>query len=311
VTIYYPYLRAKQYDVQAVSTVAGTLATTGRIVPVFEPVKVSSQTLQRRARDFQAVGLATAVVINPRVGELVGNTAAAVQVVVDMRGAGATVLPVLIIDQWTSASEVAAFGAAAQGGDVLYFHRGVASASLGSTLPSLPGGRHIFEEGATSPAVEQGCPVAFRLRHRNSFQAQARNADYPPQSFFTDLHIATTRATLGFAGFGDYTVVGATFRDSAGPALAVAIHITECTGQGVLCNHFVSTTNTTPANPAGKFAEALNVLLSYGNAHPGLIDFSTAYREFLSLGSRQHFPGLGTVKQLCIQHHLELMARHV
>ena len=91
--LYYPFFRAKQNEVIAVADLAATLARNGKVLPIFEPVKVSSPTLVNHATKFAAAKLTVGLILNPQVGELVGSTAQTTQLLGHMRAKGATVLP--------------------------------------------------------------------------------------------------------------------------------------------------------------------------------------------------------------------------
>ena len=71
--------------------------------------------------------------------------------------------------------------------------------------------------------------------------------------------------------------------------------------------HFISDENSTPANPAGKFREALEKLIDHISNQDSNIYDSLAIRQFRELHNRAHFPGLGKVKQISMQHHIELI----
>jgi hypothetical protein len=72
--------------------------------------------------------------------------------------------------------------------------------------------------------------------------------------------------------------------------------------------HFVSDRTETTEDPAGKFAEALEKLHQTFKSGTSQLLETEALKEFLDLHSRGHFPGLGYVKKLSMQHHLETMA---
>ena len=74
--------------------------------------------------------------------------------------------------------------------------------------------------------------------------------------------------------------------------------------------HFKSDTNDAPTDPAGKFSEALNKLISALNSGNSHILETSAVHEFRELHARGHFPGLGYVKKLSIKHHLETLATY-
>ena len=101
------------------------------------------------------------------------------------------------------------------------------------------------------------------------------------------------------------------YTEGGGPAYAVAIHLTFIdpdADEVMYIYHFVSTTKDTPTDPAGKFAQALDKLvkkLDGGTSH--LFD-SSAIKEFRDLHKKGHFPGLGSVKKLSMNHHIETLA---
>lgn len=72
--------------------------------------------------------------------------------------------------------------------------------------------------------------------------------------------------------------------------------------------HFISKSNDTPTDPAGKFAEALAKLVERVE-EDDLIFKSDAYRQYKDFHDRGHFPGLGVVKKLSMQHHIETLAQ--
>jgi hypothetical protein len=112
-------------------------------------------------------------------------------------------------------------------------------------------------------------------------------------------------------GFGDFLIVGDDYSETGGPAYAVAIHLTFIDGDkdnAMYIYHFLSNRQSTPKDPAGKFAEALEKMIRKLNATGSKIFPSEAVREFRQLHARGHFPGLGYLKKLSMQHHIETLA---
>jgi hypothetical protein len=96
-----------------------------------------------------------------------------------------------------------------------------------------------------------------RFLVKDGFKRQ-KNADYDPVEAFSDLHVIYK--DLGMSGFGDFLTVGDAYSEGGGPAYAVAIHLTFIDpdrDDEMYIYHFVSDTNSTPTDPAGKFAQAL------------------------------------------------------
>ena len=59
---------------------------------------------------------------------------------------------------------------------------------------------------------------------------------------------------------------------------------------------------------AGKFAEALGAMIATLDEPNSKVLETQAVEEFRHLHARQHFPGLGYVKKLSMQHHIETFA---
>lgn len=141
---------------------------------------------------------------------------------------------------------------------------------------------------------------------KDGFQKN-RNKDYSEVEIFSELHL--TYSELGMDGFGDFLIVGDEYSESGGPAYAVAIHLTYLNEDEVMyIRHFVSDRNDTPTDPAGKFAEALSKLVVRVEQDE-LIYKSEAYKQYKDFHDRGHFPGLGYVKKLSMQHHIETLAK--
>jgi hypothetical protein len=74
--------------------------------------------------------------------------------------------------------------------------------------------------------------------------------------------------------------------------------------------HFKSDRYDTPTDPAGKFAEAVGKLAREMRTDNPKIPRTDAVEEFLGFHRSGHFPGLGYVKKLSMQHHIDVLARY-
>ena len=111
-------------------------------------------------------------------------------------------------------------------------------------------------------------------------------------------------------GFGDFLIAGDVYSESGGPAYAVAIHLTFIDPDKddvMYVYHFISDTNDTPTDPAGKFAQALEKLIAKLDSDNSHILETEAIKEFRSLHAKGHFPGLGYIKKLSMKHHIETL----
>src|SRR5690606_3826910 len=107
----------------------------------------------------------------------------------------------------------------------------------------------------------------------------------------SDLHITFRDENMN--GFGDFLIVGDDYSESGGPAYAVAIHLTFIDSERediMYVHHFVSRRKDTPADPAGKFREALDAMMRELNRPECKIFASSAVAEFRELYDRRHFP---------------------
>ncbi|RNI17906.1 sce7725 family protein, partial [Flexivirga caeni] len=69
--------------------------------------------------------------------------------------------------------------------------------------------------------------------------------------------------------------------------------------------HFCSESNETQDDPAGKFFEALEKLIDFVDERS--LPTNLGIDGFRDLYQRQHFPGLGKVKELSIMNHMLVM----
>ncbi len=167
---------------------------------------------------------------------------------------------------------------------------------------------HIFLHRFCGKLYQKHFKGAHRVLIRDGFERK-RNADYDPVEHFSDLH--ATYPDEGMNGFGDFLIVGDDFSEAGGPAYAVAIHLTFIDpdlDDSMQIYHFVSDRQDTPKDPAGKFAEALAKMVNVLDAPGSKVLESKAVEEYRRLHGDGHFPGLGYVKKLSMNHHIETLA---
>ncbi len=178
---------------------------------------------------------------------------------------------------------------------------------FGAGINGLP---HVFVEDFCGKLYRKHFGGDKRVLLRDGFERR-RNKDHPSVEQFSDLHI--TFPEEGMNGFGDFLIVGDEYSETGGPAYAVAIHITFIdpdNDDAMFIYHFVSDRQDTPTDPAGKFAEALNSMMKKLNSGKSKIFETSAIKEFRELHAKKHFPGLGYVKKLSMEHHIETLANY-
>jgi len=309
--MYYPYVRGKQYELITVRDNAPMLAESG-FVPIIEPVKRSLAALQRALDAVRDAGASAVLIVNPHHGDHSLN-AEAIEALFrnDLQNHDSVAVGIALTGDSTLAEVEALLGAHEQQ-DVTLVHAGFAEGrQLADRLADFDNvNRHVFFDEHCGKLYQRHFRDHQRVLLKDGF-IRRRNKDHPPVEFFSDLH--ATFEDEGMAGFGDFLIVGDDYSESGGPAYAVAIHLTfvDADRDGEMhIFHFVSERQDTPTDPAGKFAESLNKLVDEVSRAGSHLLRTEAVEEFLDLHERGHYPGLGYVKKLSMQHHIETMAHY-
>lgn len=310
--LYYPYFRGKQYELITIRENAVRLAK-ARFLPIIEPVKESLGGLQKALVAVCNAKGAAVVVVNPHHGEHADGGAS----ISDLLASGFPGSPginagILLKNGMSVADAVSCFHAH-KGHSPTLIHAGFTEGralaeALGADAARV---RHVFIDELSSKLYRKHFSSAERVLVRDGFERR-RNRDHPDVEFFSDLHV--TYPDDGMVGFGDFLTVGDDYIEGGGPAYAIAIHLTFIDpdqDNAMFIYHFKSTRMDTPADPAGKFAEALEKLVNVVDAPGSKIHLTDAIREFKELHRKGHFPGLGYVKKLSMQHHIETMAGYL
>lgn len=305
---YYPYFRGKQYELICIRENAELIAGQ-RFIPILEPVREQARGLERAMTALKDANAGFLVVANPSVGahtEELGNEvgAAISAAMVGYSSAGwlfqvRSPADIESLNDWIDDNSLPSI-----------FHSGYTDgkvlAAIIAETGSVPA-HHIFASNC-SRAYRRQFNSENRILIADGFKKQ-KNADYLDNELFSELNISYEDQDM--TGFGDYLIVGNEYSESGGPAYAVAIHITYLdpdNDNGIYVRHFVSDDNDSPTDPAGKFRQAVAKLAIAVLADDSKIKRTTALEEFILLYRSGHFPGLGYVKKLSMQHHLELLA---
>lgn len=137
-----------------------------------------------------------------------------------------------------------------------------------------------------------------------------RNSDYikAPDDFFSRNHLIFKKR--GYSGFSDYSIVGKSYEESGFAPLAVAIHITYFGDKNELrVHHFVSRSNENISDPARKFEEAMENMLSWENFE--ILPHTYGLNCLLDYYKNGKFPGLGVIKKCSLMHHIEMIGDYL
>lgn len=308
--MYFPFLRGKQFELILLRDNAEFIAN-NNICPIIEPVKENYRSLKRAIDQLKAFNANFIFIVNPQVGDLKDNPKKEFIDLIesDLEGYENISLGYIIKAESTEANVKEAIQSK-PGTSFSVIHYGFTEGKkLSNAMSELDNvNRHIFIDGYAGKLYQRHFKKdgIQRILIRDGFKIR-KNANHPENEHFSDLHI--TYEDEGVDGFGDFLIVGDEYREEGGPAYAVAIHLTYLdTEEDMYVRHFVSIRKDSPTDPAGKFLEALDKLVRELNKRGSPLFLSNASKEYLDLHKRKHFPGLGSVKKLSMQHHIELIA---
>lgn len=301
--MYFPFLRGRQFELIALRELLENDLLGNNIIPIIEPVKLSSSLL-KTVELFNKKNHKLVFVQNPSVGAypvsmegekpnpLYENLEIALDkdnvikayifqdnneiVVNDMKDS------IAIID---SVDDISSYLEACENEKPLY----TIIPDRRSIKRNVKGDKIILED---------------------SFIKQKRNVDYKNNTdeFFSDWHREYIEE--GYRGFSDYSIVGSEYSESGFAPKAVAIHIVYLSSEDDLrVHHFVSETNTDSKDTAGKFGEAVSELKHW--CIENKIQETKGLKAFYDYCDKGRFPGLGVVKKCSIMHHLELMSKRL
>jgi hypothetical protein len=306
--MYHPYFRGKQYELITVRETAPLLAESG-FVPIIEPVKESLGGLERVLKAVCDANGRAVVIVNPHHGDLAEDREGIGTLLNDSFRDQPAIEVGILLKEDTDVAEVRAFVERHNEASIAFVHGGFADAA--ALVAGIGDGartsRHVFLERHCGKLYRKHFAGTQRVLLRDGF-TKRRNADHPEVEIFSDLHV--TYDDEGMNGFGDFLIVGDEYSETGGPAYAVAIHLTFIDpdkDNQMYIYHFVSKRKDTPTDPAGKFAEALDLMIGKLSDPESKIFPSSAVAEFRHLHDKKHFPGLGYVKKLSMKHHIEML----
>ncbi len=131
-------------------------------------------------------------------------------------------------------------------------------------------------------------------------------ADIEDGFFSNDWELATLNH---YQGFSDYTIGGSHYSEHGYPARAVTLHLTYFAGEQLRIHRFVSDDRSDFKHPKEKFFQAVKKLAEWLPQQPANVQ-TPAAQELAAYHTQHHFPGLGVVKRLSLEHHLQTMAAY-
>ncbi|MBK1851946.1 sce7725 family protein [Marinobacter sp. 1-4A] len=307
--MYFPFFRGKQYDLLTIRESTEVLVSAG-FIPIIEPVKESFNSLNRCLASLDEAEAECILIANPRYGDHAQQHENLQEFIAeDVNDSPYITIGILLLET-TPIEEVERLYNLFKEKKISFIHSGFKKPKdlLLWLIENKVGARQIFIENNCGKIYRRNFKKFDRVLIRDGFEKRI-NRKHPEVEEFSDLHL--TYSEEGVDGFGDFLIVGDDYSEGGGPAYAVAIHLTyidDAEDSIMYVHHFKSIRQDTPTDPAGKFLEALDKLISAVNEPNSKIWQTEAVKEFVRLHEKKHFPGLGTVKKLSMLHHLETLA---
>lgn len=306
--MYYPFLRARQFELIALRELASEEAIQGVIIPILEPVKETHNNLTLAHKVFQDKNQTAFLIVNPAIGELSGEGDFYLGYLSELKDS--KFLPAF---HYKNNSDIINKGIESFGlnncmiicqndvnSDDLEFRQLVERPEISHINISNP------DRNRTLNRFIKGLNRTY-IRLDDLFEKQARNSAYLEiqEHRFSEEHLYFEDE--GFSGFSDYTVLPSEYIDGGSTPRAVVIHLTYLSVEDqIWIRHFTSESNDSISNVQGKFAEAAAKAVAYCRQR-GLNN--SAISELMSYYDNEHYPGLGTVKKLSIKNHLLVISQ--
>lgn len=306
--MYYPLLRARQFELIALRELAIEGITQGVIIPILEPVKEKDNNLNLAFKVFQEKGQTAYLILNPSVGDRAGDDTDYLDYLHKLEPG--TYLPAFryrsngeyirwCIDRYSleNCMIICQNDVNVSNPDFTVLAEMKAVTSLNVEDPGRNRSLSRYITGLNKDFIRLDDP----------FERQLRNSDY----LSIDEHLFSEEnlyyADENFSGFSDYTVLPSDFIEGGSTPRAVVIHLTYLKDGGqIWIRHFTSVTNDSIVNVQGKFAEAAEKAVDYCRTN-GLTN--SALQELCDFYDEAHYPGLGTVKKISIKNHLLIVAK--
>lgn len=311
--MYYPYLRAKQYELKALREFAIEHNSQNTVIPILEPVKKQPNALALAVKEFVTNGLRFALIINPNDGDFKHAT---VQFDLwhedeNLKNNKEAWIPAFIYSR-TNSSNIIATIEKFQLDNVMIIFRTCMNIDDSNAW-------EIVKSDSVNYVVNNfGTTVSRRLRSQlkefaenvirldDCFKSRVRNADYALEDdelFSEEPFFYESEGQ--FNGFSDFTTLASEYVEGGMLPYALAIHFSYKKNEEQLyVHHFVSDSNETNNDIRRKFREAARKVEPFYSDK----DKTPAVVETIAKANDPNgYPGLGYLKKLSIKNHLELI----
>lgn len=315
--MYYPYLRGKQYEFLALRAISENFSAEqcAKVRPIIEPVKRMEDNDTQTINALSAMlrhGIVFAYILNPQEGVFKGREIYFPDKVKQILPEKGRWLPALLLRGDAKWLNIEIGRLINENGfkELLVVLPKNEEASKWGMVLSLPEVKTIVCCDADSRSTLRQIRNYKKdiVRLDDCFQSELRNKDFRGKEDQRFNDNVAFFAEEQFAGFGDYTTLPGSYIKGGMLPWVVAIHMTyNKNEEEVWIHHFLSETNDNGTeNIQGKFQEAAKqVKPFFAQNYPK--DMTSAVDQLQKYVDQGHYPGLGILKKLSIEHHISLM----
>lgn len=301
--MYYPILRGKQFELIALRDLSSRISKE-LFCPIIEPVRSKLQALGKTISFLNKADIEPIVIVNPSLGDFSEQSFCSIENKLRDEAQELRFTPCFSTKNQTTESLQQLISSTS-----VPFAMFVEEGLSREMLPLLSDASLVITTKYQRSAFKSLERVVIV---EDSFSRASRNSDYPERSYFSDRH-TDYQEGKNVCGYGDYTITGNGFLESGGPAFVVTIHLSYIDPDefdAMYIRHFKSFDDNSPTRPGEKFGDALEKLIDFCKSNPELFEQTLGLEGFRKLKSQDHFPGLGQVKKLSIEHHIETLAKY-
>jgi hypothetical protein len=312
--MYFPYLRGKQFELIALRELCPIMShNNDKVSPVIEPVKNSS-TLKSTLKKIIDSNVNFNYIINPRVGHLKDLNDKTLEILSEQLNGYSNFQLAVIIDKQTERNLNVLFEFIQNvkfkyNGITLIHNTEINNKSLKQLETDINIKYNLVYFSNTSRRYYREFGIDTRVSLDDYFIKLDKNSDYlnAGESDFSEEY--KFYKTDGFVGFSDFLTIGDYYSESGFLPRAVAIHFTYIEDDKIKIRHFTSDSNQDSSDIGGKFAEAIDKLVSWCNKEN--IPSTLGLETFRDLHQKGHFPGLGSLKKISTINHIELVLNNI
>ena len=315
--MYYPYLRAKQFELKALREFSEEHQNDTKIVPILEPVKKQPNALKLAISDMRKNGMRFALIVNPTDGDF-KHDSINFDILLEDLGLfenNKTIddwIPAFLCSKKQQLDTVLPLIEKYSMKNVMLIFRSCMDIDnqTVNTLVDNPKVGYIVNAFGTTISRR----LKKRLKETNKkiirlddcFKSKNRNADYAnnDDEFFSEEPFYY-KTDENLDGFADYTTLPSEYVEGGMLPYALAIHLSYRKNKDqIYVHHFVSDSNMTNSDIRGKFREAACKVEPFFRGK----EKTNAVNEIITKSEDSDgYLGLGYLKKLSISNHLELM----